>query len=397
MQVPEGMFSARFAWEASATVFGRLLAEKRAAGKAVIDLTESNPTRVGFQFDADALLPALSQPEALTYAPDPRGLPCARQAVAEYYQALGQNIRPDAVLLTASTSEAYGFLFKLLANPEDEILIPGPGYPLLSYLAGFEGLKCHSYPLRYTDGEGWAIDVEVLSALIRPQSRAIVIVNPNNPTGSYLKADELAHIDSLCRRHHLALIVDEVFSDFEAVSAPAMEKTVVNRTKALTFVLNGLSKTLGLPQMKLAWIIVGGDSSLANLAVSRLEALLDFYLSVSTPVQLGLKRLLAGRLAIQQQIKDRIAENSGFLKDQTERTHNCRMLIREGGWYAVMEIVDRVWDEARALLLLKEADVLIHPGFFYDFSRDGLVVLSLLPEPAIFRQGVRRLLDRFGT
>ncbi|MDX9785821.1 MAG: pyridoxal phosphate-dependent aminotransferase [Desulfobacterales bacterium] len=389
------MFSERFNWEDSPTLFGKLLAEKRASGKPIMDLTESNPTRVGFHFEADAILSALSRPESLRYDSDPRGTPCARQAVTEYYKPLGQRIDPDAVLLTAGTSEAYGFLFKLLSNPGDEILVPAPGYPLLSYLARFEGLYCHSYPLRYADDSGWSIDVEVLSALITPQSRAIIIVNPNNPTGSYIKTDELAQIDSLCRRHNMALIVDEVFSDFEAVSVPGREKTVVTKTNALTFVLNGISKTLGLPQMKLAWIIVGGDPHLANLAIDRLEALLDFYLSVSTPVQHGLKRLLAGRFAIQQQINARIIENSRFLKNQTDQTRNCRMLIREGGWYGIMEIRDGVLDDARALLMLEKEDTLIHPGFFYDFSRDGMVVLSLLPEPANFSQGVGRLLNRF--
>jgi alanine-synthesizing transaminase len=389
------MFSRRYNWGAPPTPFGRLLAEKRKTGNVIIDLSESNPTRVGFDYDERSLLSALSGDETLIYDPDPRGLSCARQAVADYYQDLGHPVDPGAVLLTPGTSEAYGYVFKLLADPGDEILVPGPGYPLLPYLAGFEGLACHSYPLRYGEGSGWFVDLDVLSALITDKTRAVVIVNPNNPTGSYVKKRELEQIDSLCSKSGVALIVDEVFSDFEAAAAPDRERTVVNRTRALTFVFNGVSKMLGLPQLKLGWMVVGGDGQLAKAALEGLEALLDFYLPVSTPVQLGLKRLLGGRSAIQGQIQARIAENSRLLASEAGRTRNCRVLDRQGGWYAVMEIRDGVSDEARALCLLREDHILIHPGFFYDFHREGVVVLSLLSEPAIFRQGVDRLLRRF--
>jgi hypothetical protein len=389
------MFSKRYNWGAPPTPFGRLLTEKRKTDHVIIDLTESNPTRVGLDYDARSVLSALSDAETLIYDPDPRGLSCARQAVADHYRDLGHPVDPGAVLLTPGTSEAYGYVFKLLADPGDEILVPRPGYPLLPYLAGFEGLTCHSYPLRYGEGSGWYVDIDVLSALITDETRAVVIVNPNNPTGSYVNSRELEQIDSLCSTSGVALIVDEVFSDFEATAAPDRARTVLNRTRALTFVLNGVSKMLGLPQMKLGWMVVGGDGQLAQAALEGLEALLDFYLPVSTPVQLGLKRLLAGRSAIQGQIQARLSENSRILAFEAGRTRNCRVLDREGGWYAVMEIRDGVSDEDRALRLLREDDILIHPGFFYDFNREGMVVLSLLSEPAIFRQGVGRLLKRF--
>lgn len=391
------MFSNRFKWNEQSTAYSRLLAQKRGRGEPIIDLTESNPTRVGFDIDAQAILSALSQPEVLTYHPDSRGIPRARQAVAEYYATAGHAVHFDDILLTSGTSEAYGFLFKLLANPGDEILIPRPGYPLLPYLAGFEGLNSVFYPLRYGDTTGWSIDVEVMRALITRNTRAVVIVSPNNPTGSYVKTDELAQIDAVCHSRGIALIADEVFSDFEAFSAPGRETTVVKKTKALTFVLNGISKTLGMPQMKLSWIVVGGDPGLARAARDRLETLLDFYLSVSSPVQLGLKRLLDMRTAIQGQIIARLDENGRFLAQKTDLTRNCRLLIREGGWYAVMEIRDDVFDEARAFLLLEKESTLIHPGFFYDFHREGGVVLSLLPKTADFRQGIERLLGRYAA
>lgn len=391
------MFSTRYDWQEPLTPFGRLLAEKRSRGEAILDLTESNPTRVGLHYDRKALFSALCDDGVLTYEPDPRGLACARQAVSDYYRRMGRSVDPTAVLMTPGTSEAYGYVFKLLADPGDEILVPGPGYPLLSYLARFEGLDCHSYPLRYDEAAGWSVDLDVLSALVTARTRAVVLVNPNNPTGSYLKRQELEKIDSLCREKGMALIVDEVFSDFGAASGLDGVGSVLNRTHVLTFVLNGVSKMLGLPQMKLGWIVVTGDPQPGRAAAQEgLEALLDFYLPVASPVQLGLKRLLAGRSHIQEQIHGRLMENSRILAEQVGRTRNCRVLGREGGWYAVIEIRDAVSDEDRVLCLLQEDNVLIHPGFFYDFKREGLVVLSLLPEPATFKLGLGKLLKHYG-
>lgn len=390
------MFSKRFKWDAKIHPLSETLGDLLAAGRDVIDLTDANPTRAHLIYPAKAILAALARPQAMVYTPAPQGLPVAREAVARYYRQIGRRVSRDAILLTAGTSEAYGLLFKLLADPGDEILIPRPGYPLLSHLAGFEGLTCHSYPLRYEVQTGWRFDPDLTAALITHRTRAMVVVNPNNPTGNYLTRAELAAIDAMCRRHEVALIVDEVFADFADRPAPGRVATAVGATSALTFVLNGISKVLGLPQMKLAWIVCCGDPARSTLALRHLETLMDFYLTVATPVQIGLPRLLARRISIQRRIKHRIDDNARYLAARVQATSNMRLLIREGGWYAVLAIEDAVGDETRALELLEQDHILIHPGLFYDFYREGFVVLSLLPRPDRFSTGVDRLVRRYG-
>ena len=390
------MFSDRSNWNLSPNALSLLLQRKKSAGDIVFDLTESNPTRVGLDYDAETILAALAQPQSIVYQPDPRGLEEARQAIAAYYRDRGQRLEIDSILLTASTSEAYSILFKLLGNPKDEILIPRPGYPLLFYLACFESLQSIAYPLRYDVRKGWFIDMDVLPALITPNTKAIVLVNPNNPTGSYVKQQELAALDAVCHRHDLALIVDEVFSDFETAATPDRVRTAVNRSGALTFVLNGLSKMVGLPQVKLGWIVGGGDPDLAKAALSRLEMMLDFYLSVATPVQHAAQRLLCGRKAIQRQMLARITANGRFLAERVAQTANSRVLLREGGWYAIIEISDEVSDEDRVLQLLEHDNTLVHPGYFYEFNREGFVVVSLLTPVEPFQAGIIRLIKRFG-
>lgn len=392
------MFSHRFDWDDDPNPLSLLSREKIAAGVEILDLTAANPTRAEFDYDADAVLSALTHPDGMAYRPDPRGLKTARRAVANYYRDLGRDLDPGRLFLTASTSEAYSVLFKLLGNPGDEILIPRPGYPLLSHLARFEGLRPYSYPLRHDDAKGWSIDLDVLEALITPRTRAIVVVSPNNPTGSYIRREELAALDRVCRRKDLALIVDEVFSDFVAEEAsPNRVKTAVDRTEALAFVLNGFSKLVGLPQMKLGWIAVCGSPDLVREAGSRLETILDFYLSAGAPIQLAADRLLKMRGAIQSQIQTRLAANHRHLKTRTEPTDNCRVLRREGGWCAIVDISDAVADEDRVLRLLERDDTLVHPGYFYDFDREGFVVVSLLPPAKIFSAGIDRMIARFGT
>lgn len=387
------MFSDRFNWDPSPNALSLMLLEKSARGETIFDLTQSNPTQAGLEYDAADILAALSQAEALTYDPHPRGLVKARRAIAQYYHEQGENIEIDAVFLTAGTSEAYSMIFKLLGNPGDEILVPRPGYPLISYLARFESLQPFSYPLRYEDAKGWSIDLDVLQALVTPRCKAVVVVNPNNPTGNYLKQQELAAVDQICRENRLALIVDEVFSDYHGARAPQQVPTVVNRAQTLTFALNGFSKMLGLPQVKLGWIVCGGDPDLARAARSRLEMLLDFYLSVATPAQLAAPRLLGHRREIQRQILARIASNSRFLEEQIARTPNCRVLAREGGWYAIIEILDALSDENRVLQLLQRDNTLVHPGYFYEFQKDGFVVFSLLTPVETFRAGICRLIS----
>jgi alanine-synthesizing transaminase len=390
------MFSDRSDWDQHPNALSVLLQDKTSRGDAILDLTVSNPTRIGLNYDAEEILAALSQPRSMTYEPDPRGLMQAREAIAAYYADHGEGVDSDAVFLTASTSEAYSILFKLLGNPGDEILIPRPGYPLLSYLACFEGLNAVSYPLRYDDRKGWSMDMDVLPALINPKTKAIVLVNPNNPTGSYVRRRELTELSQVCRDCELALIVDEVFSDFMAAENPDRVRTAVNHSIALTFVLNGLSKMAALPQVKLGWIVVTGDPDLSVKAMSRLEMMLDFYLSPSAPIQHAAKRLFQQRQMIQRQIFSRTASNTRFLEEQTAKTSNIRSLIREGGWYAVIEISDAVSDEDRAMQLLDQDNTLVHPGYFYDFHRDGFLVVSLLPPVDTFSAGITRLIEKFG-
>jgi len=390
------MFSNRLKSDLSPNALSIRVHEKRSKGETIFDLTESNPTRVGLAYDAEKILAAISRPEAMTYTPDPRGSVHAREAIAGYYRKQGDAVDPEALFLTASTSEAYSILFKLLGNPGDEVLIPQPGYPLLCHLAYFENLQPFSYPMRYDDTQGWGIDLEILEALITPKSRAIVVVNPNNPTGNYLKQGELAALDGICRRNRLALIVDEVFSDFESDPSPERVRTAANRSETLTFVLNGFSKMLALPQVKLGWIAVSGDPDRVREARLRLEILLDFYLSVATPVQHAAGRLLGLRGNIQGQILRRIAANSRFLEEQVLGASNCRVLIREGGWYAVIEIRDMVSDEDRVLRLAQDHNTLVHPGYFYGFCKEGYGVVSLLPPVETFRTGISRLISCFG-
>ncbi len=391
------MFSDRSNWDQRPNSLSVLLQIKKSRGDAILDLTVSNPTRVGLNYDFEEILAALSQPQSMAYEPDPRGLMQAREAIAAYYADHGEGVDSDAIFLTASTSEAYSILFKLLGNPGEEILIPRPGYPLLSYLACFEGLNAVSYPIRYDDRKGWSIDMDVLQALINSKTKAIVLVNPNNPTGSYVRRRELTELGMVCRDYGPALIVDEVFSDFTAAENPGRVRTAVNHSNALTFVLNGLSKMVALPQVKLGWIVVTGDSAPSAKALSRLEMMLDFYLSASAPVQHAAQRLLQQRQMIQRQIFSRIASNMGFLEEQIAKTSNIRSLIREGGWYAIIEVSDAVSDEDRAVQLLDQDNTLVHPGYFYDFHRDGFLVVSLLPPVEVFRDGITRLIARFGS
>ena len=387
------MFSNRFNWDLRPNALSLILRDKKSRGEKIFDLTQSNPTLAEFDYEGIGILAALAQAEAMPYEPEPRGLKKARRAIAKYYLDRGTSTVTDDVFLTAGTSEAYAFIFKLLGNPGDEILIPRPGYPLISYLARFESLQPYSYPLRYGEAQGWSIDLDVLEALITPRCRAIVVVNPNNPTGNYLKPHELAALDQICRRNCLALIVDEVFSDYHGTGASPAVSTVLSRTRALTFVLNGFSKMLGLPQVKLGWIVIGGDSDVAEPARDRLETLLDFYLSVATPIQHAAGRLLDHRPDIQRQIKDRISANLQTLENRIARTDACRELLREGGWYAVIEIFDALSDEDRMLQLLERGHTLVHPGYFYEFDKEGIAVVSLLPPVETFRGGIDRLIS----
>jgi alanine-synthesizing transaminase len=380
------VFSSRLQWDSQPNPLSILLTEKRRSGGAILDLTESNPTHAGLDYLGDEILSGLADPRALRYDPDPRGLLASREAVAEYYVRRGVDAPASRILLTASTSEAYSYLFKLLADPGDEILVPRPSYPLFDYLAAMESVSVRQYPLRY-DGV-WHIDFEALASAITARTRAIVVVNPNNPTGSYLKRSERERLQTF----GVPILSDEVFSDFAFAPDPARVTTLAGQSDTLTFSMSGLSKIAGLPQMKLGWIVAGGPNHAA--ALDGLEWIADTFLSVATPVQWALPRILAASAAVQRQIRQRTRTNLECLIERTAGAGSpCRSLHVEGGWYAVLEVPRIRTEEEWALHLLAESDVLVQPGFFYDFETEAFLVLSLLAPCEIFAEGVRRILD----
>jgi aspartate/methionine/tyrosine aminotransferase len=381
------VFSSRLQWDSQPNPLNLLLAEKRRDGAAILDLTESNPTHASLHYPGDELLAALGDARALRYDPDPRGLLAAREAVSEYYAQRGVEVPASRILLTASTSEAYSYLFKLLANPGDEILVPRPSYPLFDYLAAMESVRVVQYPLRY-DGV-WHIDFDALAGAITPRTRAIVVVNPNNPTGSYLKRAEWERLQTF----GLPILSDEVFADFAFAPSADRVATLAGSSEVLTFSMSGLSKIAGLPQMKLGWIVAGGPDHAA--ALEGLEWIADSFLSVATPIQWALPRILAASGAVQEQIRQRTHANLACLRERAAGSP-CRCLCVEGGWYAVLEMPRIRTEEEWALCLLAESDVLVQPGFFYDFEAEAFLVLSLLTPPAVFAEGVRRILNSAG-
>jgi alanine-synthesizing transaminase len=375
------VFSSRLEWDLPRNPLSTLLAEKRLAGARILDLTESNPTRAGFEYPEREILAALGDARALRYDPAPRGLQSAREAVSDYYLRRGRTVPASDVLLTASTSEAYAYLIKLLADPGDEMLTPRPSYPLFEFLAGLESVQVRQYPLRY-DG-AWHVDFEALEQAATERTRAIVVVNPNNPTGSFLKRDESERLQTFASRRGIAILMDEVFLDygFAALEPPAADR-------ALTFSMSGLSKIAGLPQMKLGWIAASGEGHEA--ALERLELIADTYLSVATPVQVALPELLAQSEGLRAQIQGRTRANLAFLRSKTARSE-LQVLNVEGGWYATLQVPRTRTEEEWALSLLQERDVLVQPGYFFDFESEAFLVLSLLTEPATFEEGVRRI------
>jgi aspartate/methionine/tyrosine aminotransferase len=375
------VFSSRLNWDLRPNSLTNLLEEKRARGALIVDLTESNPTRAGFIYPQEEILAALADPAALRYDPSPRGLLSARESIATYFGS-----SPDQILLTASTSDAYSYLFKLLCDPGDEILTPRPSYPLFEFLAALESVRVRQYSLRY-DG-AWRIDFASLEAALTDRTRAIVVVNPNNPTGSFLAPDESDRLQSLAASRDLAILIDEVFSGYALTSrhphAPA---------HALTFSMSGLSKTAGLPQLKLGWIVADGRNHAE--ALDRLELIADTYLSVSTPVQLALPRLLSIAEGIRSQILDRAQSNLATLRSLTSGAA-CHALNVEGGWYAILQVPRTRSEESWALTLLEHHDVLIQPGFFFDFESEAFLVASLITPPEIFAEGIRRIISLTG-
>jgi len=384
----ERMFSRRTDWQLAPNRLTKAIEEVRTSGRALIDLTISNPTRAGIRYDANAILDSLRNECSLDYDPQPKGMPTARDAVAGYYRARSEQVDPASIILTSGTSEGYSYVFRLLANPGDEILVPKPSYPLFDFLADLQDVKLVPYPLLYD--HGWQIDFHSLEKAIGPATRGIVLVNPNNPTGSYISGAERDRLNDICVKHKLALIVDEVFLDYALDNS--LHPTFATNTGALTFTLSGLSKISALPQMKLAWMAVSGPANLANQAMQRLEVIADTYLSVGAPVQLAARTMLEQRNAVQLEIVTRVRQNLSELDRQLALQKSCSRLAVEGGWYAILRVPVTQSDEDLAVALLREKGVLIHPGHFYDFPQDGFLVLSLIASTADFRQGLQEVL-----
>jgi aspartate/methionine/tyrosine aminotransferase len=364
------------------------LARARASKRPVVDLTLSNPTRAGVPYAEVPILSALAAPGALRYDPSPFGLITARAAVARELSANGPPIEPSRVVLTASTSEAYAFLFKLLCDPGDEVLVPRPSYPLFEHLARLESVTPVPYRLAY-DG-AWHVDVPSVQAAISARTRAIVVVSPNNPTGSYVARSEL---DALAR-YGLPIVSDEVFRSYVlAGDAPAAPSALEARDAALVFALGGLSKLAALPQMKLAWIAVGGAPACADAALERLEVIADAFLSVGAPVQHALPDLLGSRAVAEGAIRDRTRTNLAWIAAALEGTA-VSLLNAEGGWYATLKLPRTRSEEAWAMTFIEEDSVYVHPGHFFDFEDEAYALVSLLTPEADLHEGIRRIVDR---
>ena len=384
------MFSNRTNWHLAPNDLTRVLKEVRASGQEIFDLTISNPTEAGVRPDPEAVIGALVNPDALTYDPQPRGLLEARNAVCRYYHEAHRvfDLDPGRLILTTSTSEAYSYVFRLLCNPDDEILVPKPSYPLFEFLAVLCDVKLVPYPLIYD--HGWQIDFDSLYKAATPRLRAVIVVHPNNPTGSYVSAPETSALNDFCRDYNSSLIVDEVFLDYAHDGEP--RSSFAANADALTFTLSGISKISALPQMKLAWLVTSGPKEAVAQAGARLEVIADTYLSMNTPIQLAAAAFLELRKQIQPILLDRLRANLAQLDRQLAAHPACTRLQAEGGWYVVVRVPSVGSDEDLAIRLLRHAEVSVHPGHFYDFAGEGHLVLSLITEPNIFREGISRML-----
>jgi len=386
------MISSRLPPDLSPNAVSAALAARRAAGHPVIDLTESNPTRVGLRYPAD-LLERLADPAALSYDPQPLGLMPAREAVAADLGRHGPQVDPADVTLTASTSEAYALLFKLFCDPGDTVLVPQPSYPLFDHLTRLEGVQTAPYLLEYHGT--WRIDLATVTRAITPRARAVLVVSPNNPTGSFLHRDDLAALVRICADHDLVLIGDEVFFDYPLDPAPEAAP-VLSQRDVLTCALGGLSKSAGLPQVKLAWIAWGGPAPARSRALHAYEIMADSYLSVSTPVQVAAPALLERSSVVRAQLAARIRRNLSALGAACAAYPAVETLPVEGGWSAVLRVPALRKEEDLIVTLVTDDGVLVHPGYFFDFAHEAFVVASLIVEPSAFDLGIARVLARVG-
>ena len=389
-------FSSRTAWDSAESSYAAAVREARASGRRIYDLTVSNPTRCGFTYDPEALLPPLADPRTLVYDPDPRGMRTARQAVAGYYAGHGADVSVDDLVLTTSTSESYSYLFRLLCDPGDEVLVAQPSYPLFDFLADLDDVRLRPYPLFYD--HGWSIDLAELERAITPRTRAVLVVHPNNPTGHWTSAVERELLEQLCARRGLALIVDEVFLDYALRQSPVGRSFACGRHPALTFVLSGLSKIAGLPQMKAAWIATRGPEAARMEALGRLEIVADTFLSMNAPVQLAMPQWLAGRGGIQAQILERARGNLATLRRiSSESPGLLQVLDVDAGWSAVLSLPRCVGDWDCAERLVRERGVVVHPGSFYGMAERNRIVVSLIGSANEFEAGIQRATSDLST
>jgi alanine-synthesizing transaminase len=389
------MFSRRTAWDLTPNRYTDALEKHRRAGRKLLDLTASNPTAVGLSYRETDLLQSFTRREAMTYQPSPKGLESARQAIAEYYAEKGSRLHLDDLILTTSTSEGYSFVFRLLCDPGDAVLVPAPSYPLFDFLADLNDVRLVPYELVYD--LGWQIDFESLRTSITrartdaARCRAVLVVHPNNPTGSYTKRHEITELNRVCADGGMAIIADEVFHDYSVGDQPP--KTFASNDDVLTLTLSGLSKISALPQMKVAWIASNGPAEVKVEALARLEVIADTYLSMSVPVQLAVPAMLAERHNIQAQLLQRIRANLSTLDGNLASQTLCQRLAVEGGWYAVLRVPVLGSDEDLAIDLLRETGVLLQPGHFYNFHSEGYLIASLITPCGEFIEGTRRVLQ----
>jgi aspartate/methionine/tyrosine aminotransferase len=387
------LFSNRIPRDLTPNRLSAVLAQLTREGRSVVDLTLSNPTRAGFDYPHDLLAP-LAHPRGLAYRPEPLGLPSARRAVSAEYARRAVEVAPERIVLTASTSDAYSMLFKALCDAGDEVLVPRPSYPLFEHLARLDVVTAVPYELEYQ--RRWLLDAGSVERSISAKTRVLLAVSPNNPTGSFLTRDELAAVVDICAPRQIAVIVDEVFADYELEpGAGRAAGQPLQQTDCLAFSLGGLSKSIGLPQAKLGWVAAGGPDTLVAEALSRIEFLCDTYLSVSTPVQAAAAELLAAGAGVRQEIRSRVAANYQALRTLIAAVPACQVLVAEGGWYGVVKVPSLLTEEELVVDLVMNQGVLVHPGYFFDFPRESFLIVSLLlPEPE-FADGIGRILRHF--
>lgn len=386
------MFAKRTDWDLRPNRISEKLAQLRGRGEKILDLTESNPTRVGLRYP-EGLLRELADPRSFLYEPDPKGLLSARQTAARIFSGKGVALNPDRIFLTAGTSEAYGMLLRLLAEPGEQLLTPRPSYPLFDYLAQLNDLETAPYSLRLGPDNRWRVDLDELSKAMTARTRALILVHPNNPTGSCVTQEELARMVALCEERGVALIADEVFAEYLYQRDESLPATLLGGAGVLVFALGGLSKWMGLPQMKLAWIAcAGGPERKLSEALARLEVIADTFLSVSTPVQAAFPQWAGSAPLIQEQIRGRIRRNRRWLREAA--TGVASVLPADGGWNAVLQLPAMDNEEAWTLRLLEKERVRVHPGYFFDFEQPNIAVVSLLPAEEDFREGIGRLFEQ---